>query len=176
MLAREGAGYDKVFQSGYGLEEGLSWSLEKELSARSLVDEEEFLDRDEVEEREGNEDDEGEGGNEGELEVEDDKYEDESEGGAFMERSLGSLGDGHTRPFILPEIWTINDFKPMMTTKIFNNLRVHYQILDNIPICLPGKYEKCYSRNIADIGMYDAMLIPAPPACLLDDPSVCILH
>ena len=44
-----------------------------------------------------------------------------------------------------------------MTTKIFNNLRDRYQILDNIPIHLPGKYKKCYSRKAADVGMYDAM-------------------
>ena len=45
----------------------------------------------------------------------------------------------------------------MMTTKIFNNLRDRYQILDNIPIRLPGKYEKCYSGKTANVGMYDAM-------------------
>ena len=53
----------------------------------------------------------------------------------------------------------VNDFKPMMMTKIFNNLRDCYQILDNIPIHLPGKHERCYSRKIADIGMYDAMFV-----------------
>ena len=52
-------------------------------------------------------------------------------------------------------IWTVNDFKPMMTTRIFNNLRDHYQILDNIPIHLPGKFEKCYSRKTVDVGMYN---------------------
>ena len=66
-------------------------------------------------------------------------------GGASMEGSSRSPGDGHTRPFILPAIWTVNDFKPMMTTKSFNNIRNRYQIPDNIPICLPRKYEKCYS-------------------------------
>ena len=153
----EGAGYNEVFPSGHGLDEGLSWSSERERSARSPVDEEEDFDKDEVEERDGDEDDEGEGENEGELEVEDDKDDDESDMGASMEGSLGSPRDGHTRPFILPAIWTINDFKPTMMTKIFNNLRDRYQILDNIPICLPGKYEKCYSRKTANIGMYDAM-------------------
>ena len=74
-----------------------------------------------------------------------------------MEGSSRSPGDGHTRPFILSAIWTINDFKPTMTTKIFNNLRDRYQILDNISIRLPGKYEKCYSRKIAEVSMYYAM-------------------
>ena len=154
---REEAGYNEVFLSGHGLDGGLSWSSERERSARSPVDEEEDFDKDEVEERDGDEDDEGEGENEGELEVEDDKDDDESNGGASMEGSLGSPKDGHTRPFILPTIWTVNDFKPMMTTKIFNNLRDRYQILDNIPIRLPGKYEKCYSGKTANVGMYDAM-------------------
>jgi len=44
-----------------------------------------------------------------------------------------------------------------MTTKFFNNLRDRYQIPDNIPIHLLGKYEKCYSRKANDVGMYDAM-------------------
>ena len=156
---RKGAGYDEVFPSGYGPEKGLSWSLERESSAHSPIDEEEDYDRKEVEEREGDEDeyDEGEGENEGEFEGED--YEDEggSNRGATVGESSGSLGDGHNRPFILHAIWTVNNFKPTMTTKIFNNLRDRYQIPDNIPIPLLGKYEKCYSGKTADIGMYDAM-------------------
>ena len=54
-------------------------------------------------------------------------------------------------------IWTINDFKPTMMTKFFNNLRDRYQIPDNIPIRLSGKYEKCYSGKTVDDGMYDAI-------------------
>ena len=154
---REGAGYNEVFPSGHGLDEGLSWSSERERSVRSPVDEEEDFNGDEAEEREGDKDDEGEEKNEGELEVEDDKDDDESDMGASMEGSLGSPRDGHTRPFILPAIWTINDFKPTMTTNIFKNLRDCYQILDHIPICLPGKFEKCYSGKTANVDMYDAM-------------------
>ena len=77
--------------------------------------------------------------------------------GASVEGSSGSPGDGHICPFILPVIWTINEFMSTMTTKIFNNLRDRYQIPNNIPIRLPGKYEKCYFGKTADIGMYDAM-------------------
>ena len=86
---RKGAGYDKVFPSGYGPEEGLSWSLERESSAHSPVDEEEDYDRKEVEEREGDEDeyDEGEGENEGEFEGEDDEDEGGSNKGASMGES-----------------------------------------------------------------------------------------
>ena len=53
----------------------------------------------------------------------------------------------------------VNDFKPMMMTKIFNNLRDCYQILDNIPIRLSGKYEKCYSGKTMDNSMYDAIFV-----------------
>ena len=155
----EGAGYDEVFLLGHGPKEGLSWSSEREPSVYSPVDEKEDYNREEVKERDGDEDeyDEGEGENEGELKGEDDKDEEESNGGASVEGSSGSSGDGYTCFFILPGIWTVNDFKSMMTTKFFNNLRDHYQIPNNIPICLPGKYEKCYSWKTADVGMYDAM-------------------
>ena len=155
----EGSGYDEVFLLGHGPKEGLSWSSEREPSVYSPVDEKEDYNREEVKERDGDEDeyDEGEGENEGELKGEDDKDEEESNGGASVEGSSGSPGDGYTCFFILPGIWTVNDFKSMMTTKFFNNLRDHYQIPNNIPICLPGKYEKCYSWKTADVGMYDAM-------------------
>ena len=82
---------------------------------------------------EGDEYDEGEGdkmddGDEEECEEDDgeDKGEDDvsaSEGG-----SPRNLRDGRTRPFILPTIWTVNDFKLTMTTKIFKNLWDCYQI------------------------------------------------
>ena len=71
--------------------------------------------------------------------------------------SSGSLKDGHTCLFILPNMWTVNDFKPTMTTNIFKNLRDRFQIPNHIPIVLPDKFEKCYSGKIANVGMYDAM-------------------
>jgi len=74
-----------------------------------------------------------------------------------MEGSLGSSRDGHTRSFIFPKIWIVNDFKPMMMANIFKNLWDRYQIPDHIAIRLPGKFEKCYSEKTADVGMYDAM-------------------
>ena len=73
--------------------------------------------------------------------------------------SLGSLGDGHTRPFILLKMWTVNDFLPTMTANIFKNLRDRYQIPDHIPIHLLGKFKKCYSRKTENVGMYDAMFV-----------------
>ena len=124
--------------------------LEREASAHSPDDEEESYDGEK--EWEGGKDEESK-----DCEGEDDEDEGESDKRASVGGSSGSPGDGHTRHFILPMIWTVNDFKPMMTTKIFNNLRDHYQILDNIPIHLPRKFEKCYSRKTMDVGMYNAM-------------------
>ena len=46
-----------------------------------------------------------------------------------------------------------------MTINIFRTLRDHYQIPDNILICLPRKFEKCYSGKTADVGMYDAIFV-----------------
>ena len=150
--------------SGHRPEEGLSWSLERELSTHSPDDKEENYDKEEVEEGEGGEDEykEGEGDeeekeNDEDWEGEDDEDEDKGDERAFVGGSLGSIGDGYTRPFILPTIWTINDFKLTMATNIFKNLRDRYQIPDNIPICLPGKFEKCYSGKTVDFGMYDTM-------------------
>ena len=73
--------------------------------------------------------DEEKGENEEEYEGEGDEGEDEVDGRAYEEGSLGSFGDGHTRPFILSTIWTVNDFKPIMMTNIFKTLRDHYQSL-----------------------------------------------
>ena len=72
-----------------------------------------------------------------------------------LDRTSGAPRDDH--PFILPKIWTVNDFLPMMSYKVFKTLQDRYQIPDNIPIRLPGKCEKCYLGKTADVGMYDAM-------------------
>ena len=72
--------------------------------------------------------------------------------------NLGNPESGYTHPFILPKIWTVNDFLPTMTAKIFKHLRDRYQIPDHIPIHLPGKFEKCYSGKTTDFGMYNAIL------------------
>ena len=61
------------------------------------------------------------------------------------------------KPFILPQIWMVNDFYPTMFLKVFNKLRDHFQILENIPIHFPRNSEKCYSGKIVDVGMYDTM-------------------
>ena len=82
-LVREGASYDKVFQSGHEPEEGFSWSSERETSAHSPDKEVESCYREEGEEEEINEGkDEGdEGGEEGE--------DDEDEGEVDWRTSKG---------------------------------------------------------------------------------------
>ena len=72
--------------------------------------------------------------------------------------SLGNPGSGHARLFILPQMWTVNDFLPKMTSNIFKNLSDCFQILNHIPIGLSGKFKKCYSGETEDTGMYDATL------------------
>ena len=71
-----------------------------------------------------------------------------------LDSTPGALGDDY--PFILPKIWTVNDFLLTMSDKVFKSLRDRYQILDDIPIHLPGKFEKFYSGKTANVGMYNA--------------------
>lgn len=44
-----------------------------------------------------------------------------------------------------------------MSQKVFNTLRDCHQIPNRIPICLLGKFEKCYSGKTVDVGKYNAM-------------------
>lgn len=95
----EGAGYDEVYPSGHELVEDLSWSLEKEPSTHSPVEEEEK----EYEEDEKEEEEKGDWGG-GEEEEEE---EEEGEGGDEESQVEGDGvvcqvdNSGH-RPFILP--------------------------------------------------------------------------
>ena len=152
---REGAGYDEVFQSDHKPEEGFSWSSKRKTSTHSPNEEVKSYDEEEGEEekREEGEDEGDEGGEEGE----DNGDKGEVNGRASKEGSSESPGDGHTRSFILPKMWIVNDFKLTMTANIFKNLWDRYQIPDHIPICLPGKFKKCYSGKTADVSMYLAM-------------------
>ena len=95
-----------------------------------------------------NEDDDGERGRESD---EDENIGEEE----VLESTSGSPGDD--RPFILPKKWIVNDFLPTMSDKVFKTLRGCYQIPNNIPIHLPGKFERCFSRKTTDDSMYDAM-------------------
>ena len=92
LSVHEGAGYNDIYPLGCGPEKGLTWSLERETSGHSPDDGDE-------------EDYEADGG-------EDDKKEEEekSDEGSHEE----SDGRGN-RPFILPKIWTMNDFYSTMS-------------------------------------------------------------
>lgn len=46
-----------------------------------------------------------------------------------------------------------------MSSKVFNKLRDRFQILENIPLRLLRKFERCYSKKTVDIGMYNAMFV-----------------
>ena len=89
-----------------------------------------------------------EGEEDEEYEGEDDGDEGEGDETDPVEGDLESPKDGHTCPFILPKMWTVNDFKPTMTTNIFKKLRDRYQIPDNIPIRLLEKFKKCVNWPI----------------------------
>ena len=98
------------------------------MTAHSPVDEGDSYDGGEGEEEEGEkgEDENDKGGEDEEYRGEDDGVEGEGDRRASEWGSLGSPGAGHTCPFILPKMWIVNDFKPMMTTNIFKNLRDYY--------------------------------------------------
>ena len=159
---REGAGYDKAFGSSDESED-FSPLSERETSAQSpdgnvksyIEGSEEVEGEDEVEEgKKGSEsdddDDDGDEGN-GHDEDDDDGDEESCEG--------TTVGPRDNRPFILPEEWAVNRFLPLMSDKIFKELRTQYQISAHISIYLPREKERCYSRRIADIGMYNAMFV-----------------
>ena len=98
---------------------------------------------------------EGKKGN-GSDEDDDDGDEDDDDGNEES-REGTSVGPWGNRPFILPKDWAINKFLPMMSDKVFKDLRTPYQIPDHIPIRLPRENERCYSGRTANVGMYDAM-------------------
>ena len=104
-------------------------------------------------------DEEWEKKDEAEEEGEDEEESDSDEGEDHREGdgAVGEVECGGHRPFILPLIWTVNDFYPIMSLKVFNNLCNRYQILERISIRLPRKFEKCYTGRTAIVGMYDAI-------------------
>ena len=52
----------------------------------------------------------------------------------------------------------MNNFRSTIKEKHFNTLRANFQILDNIPIRLPYKSEKCYYEGVEGVGIYKQML------------------
>ena len=109
---REGASYDEVYQTGQEPKEGHSQSSEREASARSPnEDGENYIGEEDEEEID-----------EGEIEddrvMEGDGDENDADDRTPEVGSSGNLGSGHACPFILPQMWTVNDFLPKMTSNI----------------------------------------------------------
>lgn len=129
---REGAGYGEIYPSGCKPEEDFPRSTKRELSAHCLYDDEENNEKEDKGDIEGDEYDEGD-------EDEENKEDEEDEGN--QSEGVESVGheDGGAHPFILLLIWTVNDFYPKITDKVFNTFQDHYQILENIPLHLPKK-------------------------------------
>ena len=151
LSIHEGAGYDEVFDSGHKPDDGSSYSSERETSAQSLDEEIESYDGVDkekvVNESEGEMDGREE---ERDSDGDEDKGDEES-----YEGTLGSPGGNC--PFILLNIWIVNDFLPKMSDRVLKDLRARYQIPDHILIRFPKKSEKCYLGKTTDVGMYDAM-------------------
>ena len=151
LSGRERVGYDEVFPLGHEPEEGFCWSSERETLAQSSNEEVESRGgEDDVVSGAEDEDDKGEGGREND---EDENIGEEE----VLESNLGSPGDDH--PFCPPKKWMVNNFLLTMSDKVFKTSCGRYQILDNILIHLPRKFERCYSGKTANFGMYDAMFV-----------------
>ena len=144
-------GYDEAF--GLGDEsEGFSRSSKRETPAQSPDgDVESYVKESEKVVDEGEDEVE-----EGETESGSDNAEDDGDEESCEGTSRGSKDNS---PFILPEDWAVNKFLPMMSDKVFKELRSHYQIPDCIPIHLPKEDERCYTGRTTDVGMYDAMFV-----------------
>ena len=83
-------------------------------------------------------------------EVSSDKESDES----LLRTFVGLNG---LRNFVLSLIWMVNDFSSTIQRKHFNTLQDRYQILVDVPIRLPYKFEKCYYRDAPNVEMYEQM-------------------
>ena len=149
----EGADYDETFGSGNEYED-FSSSLEREMLAQSPDGEDENYAEGSDEVRVDKVGKEG-SGEDADSDEEDGDSDEEDDGEQSCEGT--SVGPGDNHPFILPAEWAVNKFLPLMSDKVFKELRIRYQILEHIPICLPRENKKCYSGRTADVGMYDAM-------------------
>ena len=75
------------------------------------------------------------------------------------EQTLRSVvGANGLREFIMLPEWTVNNFVSTIKENHFKTLRENFQILDNIPIRLPYKSEKCYYDRVDGVGVYEQML------------------
>ena len=53
----------------------------------------------------------------------------------------------------------MNEFLSKITNEVFSRLHPRFQILDNIPLRMARKREKCYSRWTVDVGFYKAIFL-----------------
>ena len=67
------------------------------------------------------------------------------------------IGPDGLRKFVLPLMWTVNDFNSTIKRPHFDTLWERYQIPVGIPIRLTLKFEKCYYRDAEDVEMYEQM-------------------
>ena len=160
----EGAGYDEAFGSGDESKD-FSPSSEKEMLAQSPDGDEGYTEggKDVVEEGRGENGSDRDyvnvDGNDVDVDGDDvDVDGDDSDGEEESSRGT-SEGPGDNRPFILPEDWVVNKFLPMMSDKVFRELRTRYQIPDRIPICLP--------QRMRDVTQEEPLTLACMMPCLL---------
>ena len=128
-VIRDGVDYEEVYPSGHKDQESLG--EERSLSASSSSSTNENMEM-----------------------VEQEEVSDDGE-----EQTLKSVigADGFKEIIMLPE-WTMNNFESTIKENHFKTLRDNFQILDNIPIRLPYKSEKCYYEGVEGVGVYEQML------------------
>ena len=128
-MVRDGADYEEVYQLGHKDQESPSEERSSSASSPSSTKED--------------------------MEMADPK-EDSDDGEEQPIKSV--VGADGLREFVMLPEWTVNDFNSTIKEKHFSTLRANYQILDNIPIRLPYKLEKCYYEGVEGVGVYKQML------------------
>ena len=127
-FVRDGAGYEKVYPSGYKDPDDLS---ERSLFASSPSSKNEDMEVAEPEE--------------GSIDGED-------------QRIKSVVGTDGLREFVMLPEWTVNAFTSTIKEAHFKTLRANYQIPDYIPIHLNYKSEKCYYEGVNGVGVYEQVL------------------
>ena len=74
------------------------------------------------------------------------------------EEAISSSGEDF-KGFVLPQIWSMNDFLSKTTDEVFRRLRPCFRLPNDVPIRKAYKWEKCYTRDTEDIGFYKADFI-----------------
>ena len=127
-FVRDRAGYEELYPSGYRDPDDLS---ERSPSASSPSSKNEDIEVAEPEE----------GSDDGEE-----------------QRIKSVVGTDGFREFVMLPEWTVNAFTSTINEAHFKTLKANYQIPDYIPIHLPYKSEKCYSKRVDDVGVYEQVL------------------